>query len=58
MVDMPVVDVYRSDGKPRTVRDLFTSRKYGIDYYQREYAWTQTNVNEMLDDLTGRFLES
>jgi len=24
-------------------------------YYQREYAWTQANVFEFLDDLSGRF---
>jgi uncharacterized protein with ParB-like and HNH nuclease domain len=54
----PVVDVDRIDGKPRTVRELFTSRKYSVDYYQREYAWTQSNVIELLDDLTGRFLDS
>jgi uncharacterized protein with ParB-like and HNH nuclease domain len=54
----PVVDVDRIDGKPRTVRELFTSRKYSVDYYQREYAWTQANVIELLDDLTGRFLDS
>ena len=57
MTDLPVVDVDRIDGKPRTVRELFTSRKYNVDYYQREYAWTQANVNEILDDLTGRFLD-
>jgi uncharacterized protein with ParB-like and HNH nuclease domain len=57
VIDPPVVDVDRIDGKPRTVRELFTSRKYSVDYYQREYAWTQANVNEMLDDLTGRFLD-
>jgi hypothetical protein len=53
----PVVDVDRIDGKPRTVRELFTSRKYSVDYYQREYAWTQANVIELLEDLTGRFLD-
>jgi uncharacterized protein with ParB-like and HNH nuclease domain len=58
VIDKPVVDVDRIDGKPRTVRELFTSRKYSVDYYQREYAWTQANVVELLDDLTGRFMDS
>jgi uncharacterized protein with ParB-like and HNH nuclease domain len=58
VTEKPVVDVDRIDGKPRTVRELFTSRKYSVDYYQREYAWTQANVVELLDDLTGRFLDS
>ena len=48
MTEKPVVDVDRIDGKPRTVRELFTSRKYNVDYYQREYAWTQANVVELL----------
>jgi hypothetical protein len=49
------VDVDRIDGKPRTVRELFTDRKYSVDYYQREYAWTQANVFEFLNDWSGRF---
>ena len=58
MTEKPVVDVDHIDGKPRTVRELFTSRKYSVDYYQREYAWTFANITELLDDLSGRFLES
>jgi uncharacterized protein with ParB-like and HNH nuclease domain len=54
MVDTPVIDVERIDGKPRTVRESFTSRKYSVDYYQREYAWTQSNVSELLEVLTWR----
>lgn len=53
-----VVDVDRIDGKPRTVRELFTSRKSSVDCYEVcEYAWTQANVVELLNDLTGRLLE-
>jgi uncharacterized protein with ParB-like and HNH nuclease domain len=58
MTERPVIDVDRIDGKPRTIRELFTSRKYSVDYYQREYAWTFANITELLDDLSGRFLES
>ena len=58
MTEKPVVDVDRIDGKLRTIRELFTSRKYSVDYYQREYAWTSANISELLDDLSGRFLES
>ena len=28
------------DGTARTVRELFTGRKYSLDYYQREYTWS------------------
>lgn len=49
------VDTDRIDGTPRTVRGLFTSRKYGLDYYQREYNWSEANIGELIDDLAGRF---
>jgi hypothetical protein len=52
------VDVDRIDGKSRTVRELFTSRRYNVDYYQREYGWSESNVQELLNDLAGRFLDS
>lgn len=43
-------------GDPRTIKQLFTGRKYGLKYYQREYAWTESNLSELLDDLSVRFL--
>ena len=52
------IAVDRIDGKSRTVRELFTSRRYNVDYYQREYAWSEANVVELLNDLAGRFLDS
>ena len=44
------------NGTTRTVRELFTGRKYALDFYQREYTWTETNVSELLEDLAGAFL--
>jgi uncharacterized protein with ParB-like and HNH nuclease domain len=44
-------------GEPRTVRELFTGRKYGLKYYQREYTWSEANLSELLNDLSIRFLE-
>lgn len=52
-----LIDVKLIDGTARTIRELFTGRKYGIEYYQREYTWTESNVVELLDDLTTRFLD-
>jgi hypothetical protein len=52
------VDVDRIDGKPRTIRELFVGRRYSVDYYQREYAWSEANVHELVEDLSGRFLSS
>jgi uncharacterized protein with ParB-like and HNH nuclease domain len=52
-----LVDVRLIDGAARTVRELFTGRKYGLDYYQREYTWTESAVTELIDDLAASFLK-
>ena len=44
-------------GKAQTVRELLKGVKYSIDYYQREYKWHDKQVRELVDDLTGKFLE-
>jgi uncharacterized protein with ParB-like and HNH nuclease domain len=44
-------------GEAKTVRELLSNRKYSIDYYQREYKWEEKQIHELVDDLTGRFLE-
>jgi hypothetical protein len=46
------------DGKGKTVRELLASRKYSIDYYQREYKWQTKQVAELISDLSAKFLES
>ena len=46
------------DGHARTVRELLDKAKYAIDFYQREYAWQERQVRELIDDLTGKFLDS
>ncbi len=44
-------------GKAKTVRELLKGVKYSIDYYQREYKWQEKQINELVDDLSGKFLE-
>jgi len=44
-------------GIARTIRELLSGQKYSIDYYQREYKWQTKQVEELIDDLTGQFLE-
>jgi hypothetical protein len=51
-----IVNPQNITGMPRTIRDLFTSRKYGLQFYQREYAWTESNISELIDDLVAAFL--
>ena len=45
------------DGRAKTVRELMDGAKYTIDFYQREYAWQERQVRELIDDLTGKFLD-
>jgi hypothetical protein len=44
-------------GKTQTVQELLGRAKYGIDYYQREYKWQSKQIAELVNDLTGKFLE-
>ena len=46
------------DGRARTIRELMDGTKYAIDFYQREYAWKERQVRELIDDLTNKFLDS
>jgi uncharacterized protein with ParB-like and HNH nuclease domain len=45
-------------GTAKTVRELLKGVRYSIDYYQREYRWQDKQVRELVDDLTGKFLEN
>lgn len=47
----------RIDGRARTVRELLDGARYTIDFYQREYAWEERQVRELVDDLSGKFLD-
>lgn len=44
------------DGRAKTVRELMDGAKYTIDFYQREYAWQERQVRELLDDLSGKLI--
>ncbi len=45
------------DGKARTISEIeiLKGKRYGIDYYQREYRWQKKQVKELIDDLTDQF---
>jgi uncharacterized protein with ParB-like and HNH nuclease domain len=43
------------DGTVRSIQEMFTSRSYAIEYYQREYSWSRTNIEELILDLTRSF---
>lgn len=44
-------------GEAKTIRQLLSGAKYSIDYYQREYKWETKQVQELIGDLTGKFLD-
>ena len=45
-------------GNARTVRDILQEARFEIDYYQREYKWETKQINELVADLSLRFLEA
>lgn len=44
-------------GTARSVSELLSNRRYGLDFYQREHRWAEAQGADLLDDLTGRFLD-
>ena len=42
----------------KSVRQLLSGVKYGIDFYQREYVWARRNIEELLNDLEAEFIAS
>jgi hypothetical protein len=43
------------DVNPLSLKDLFESSFYTIDYYQREYAWGEDDVRTLVTDLRNAF---
>jgi Protein of unknown function DUF262/Protein of unknown function (DUF1524) len=46
------------DGLAKTVNDILKGNRYSIDYYQREYKWEPKQLQELVNDLTGKFSEA
>ncbi len=51
-------DIIKIDARSKNIRELLDDVKYTIDYYQREYKWERKHIEELLRDLTGKFLDS
>ena len=41
----------------KSVKQLLQGVRYGIDFYQREYAWQRRHVEELLNDFASRFFD-
>lgn len=42
----------------KSVSELLHSKKYAIDYYQREYKWQKEQIIDLMEDLEAKFLEN
>ena len=45
-------------GKEKNIRLLLLNARYSIDYYQREYKWQTKHLQDLIEDLVKKFLES
>ena len=46
------------EGDDKTLEVLLSGAAFGIDYYQREYRWKRKQLQELVDDLHGQFLQT
>lgn len=44
------------EAKNRSIAEVLESKKYTVDYYQREYSWQQKHIEQLVTDLTTTFL--
>ena len=39
-----------------SILEVLGSKKYTVDYYQREYSWQQKHIEQLVTDLATAFL--
>ena len=44
------------EAKNRSIAEVLTSKKYTVDYYQREFSWQQKHIEQLVTDLSTAFL--
>ena len=44
--------------KEYTLQDILGNKKYSVDYFQREYKWGKENIDQLINDLTGAFMDN
>jgi len=42
----------------RSILEVLDNKKYTVDYYQREYSWEQTHIEQLVTDLCNAFLDN
>ena len=45
------------DANDRTVAQVLESKKYTVDYFQREFSWERSHIEQLITDLTSSFLD-
>ena len=55
---MVTVDVQQITRTARSVSQLLSNSRYGLDFHPRPYRWGETPVGELIDDLAGRLLDA
>ncbi|MCL2775852.1 MAG: DUF262 domain-containing HNH endonuclease family protein [Oscillospiraceae bacterium] len=46
------------EAKDTSIKNLMGNQKFTIDYFQREYCWLKRHISQLIEDLTGVFLQS
>ncbi len=46
------------DANGKTLRDILDKVKYTVDFFQREYRWEKKQIEQLIDDLTSKFLSN
>lgn len=41
--------------KEYSLQDILSNKKYTVDFFQREYSWTEENIKQLVFDLTEAF---
>lgn len=44
--------------KDYRLSEILSNKKYSVDYFQREYKWAQINIEQLVSDLVGAFMEN
>ena len=44
--------------KEHTLDEILSNKKYTVDYFQREYKWQKLNIEQMVSDLVGEFMDN
>lgn len=44
--------------KDYRLSEILSNKKYSVDYFQREYKWEQINIEQLVSDLVGAFMDN